>query len=155
FYPSLWRRGTPRSSCRAVSSSRRTTSGSASAVSRRASTAASETSREPWMTCLSTLFDIQHGLPPPDSPTKPDSSQIALLLLPSPREYMATAPPIFAAPIADQLALFDVIPLPAWIFDTGTLRFLAINDAAVRRYGYSRDEFLRMNVVDIRPAEDR
>ena len=68
---------------------------------------------------------------------------------------MATAPPIFAAPIADQLALFDVIPLPAWIFDTGTLRFLAINDAAVRRYGYSRDEFLRMNVVDIRPAEDR
>ena len=35
-----------------------------------------------------------------------------------------------------------------------TLRFLEVNDAAVARYGYSRDEFLGLRITDIRPAED-
>ena len=42
-----------------------------------------------------------------------------------------------------------------WIFDVETLEFLAVNDAAVRHYGYSRDEFLDMTIMDVRPAEDR
>ena len=41
-----------------------------------------------------------------------------------------------------------------WIFDQETLDFLAVNDAAVQKYGYSRDEFLRMTILDIRPLED-
>jgi PAS domain S-box-containing protein len=40
--------------------------------------------------------------------------------------------------------LFETSPLPMWVVDDDTLRFLAVNDAAVRLYGYSRDEFLAM-----------
>lgn len=50
--------------------------------------------------------------------------------------------------------LFDNNPHPTWVFDRETLRFLAVNDAAVRRYGYSRDEFMAMTIKDIRPSED-
>jgi PAS domain S-box-containing protein len=50
--------------------------------------------------------------------------------------------------------LFASSPNPMWIYDTETLRFLAVNDAAVDRYGYTRDEFLAMTIKDIRPAED-
>jgi PAS domain S-box-containing protein len=45
-------------------------------------------------------------------------------------------------------------PLPLWIFDRQTLAFVAVNDAAVARYGYSRECFLGMRISDIRPAED-
>jgi PAS domain S-box-containing protein len=41
-----------------------------------------------------------------------------------------------------------------WIYDTKTLQFLAINDAAIYAYGYSEDEFLKMTVLDIRPKHD-
>ncbi|HEX7053581.1 MAG TPA: PAS domain-containing sensor histidine kinase [Burkholderiales bacterium] len=40
--------------------------------------------------------------------------------------------------------LFETSPLPMWVVDDETLGFLAVNDAAVRLYGYSRDEFLAM-----------
>ncbi|MBI3111603.1 MAG: PAS domain S-box protein [Ignavibacteriales bacterium] len=50
--------------------------------------------------------------------------------------------------------LFDGNPLPLWVFEIHTLRFLAVNDAAVKHYGYSRDEFLSMAITQIRPAED-
>jgi PAS domain S-box-containing protein len=50
--------------------------------------------------------------------------------------------------------LFEVNPQAMWVFDIETLRFLAVNKAAVRSYGYSRDEFLAMTVKDIRPPED-
>jgi two-component system, cell cycle sensor histidine kinase and response regulator CckA len=50
--------------------------------------------------------------------------------------------------------LFEANPHPMWVYDTETLRFLAVNDAAVQRYGYARDEFLAMTVADIRPPED-
>ena len=46
-------------------------------------------------------------------------------------------------------------PLPMWVYDLETLRFLEVNDAAVVHYGYSRDAFLAMTIADIRPAEDR
>ena len=50
--------------------------------------------------------------------------------------------------------LFENSPVPAWVFDLETLRFLAVNEAAVDKYGYGRDEFLRMTIADIRPPED-
>ena len=50
--------------------------------------------------------------------------------------------------------LFESNPQPMWVYDLATLRFLAVNDAAVRHYGYSRAEFLDMTIKDIRPPED-
>lgn len=68
---------------------------------------------------------------------------------------MATALSPCGPPIEDPLALFDLIPLPAWIFDTATLRFLCVNAAAIERYGFSREEFLSMAISEIRPAAER
>ncbi len=50
--------------------------------------------------------------------------------------------------------LFKSSPRPAWVFDRETLSFLAVNDAAVVRYGYTREEFRRMTIKDIRPPDD-
>jgi PAS domain S-box-containing protein len=50
--------------------------------------------------------------------------------------------------------LFEHNPLPMWIYDLETLDFVEVNEAAVQKYGYSRDEFLQMTIKDIRPEED-
>jgi diguanylate cyclase (GGDEF)-like protein/PAS domain S-box-containing protein len=50
--------------------------------------------------------------------------------------------------------LFDGNPLPMWIYDVKSLRFLEVNDSAVRQYGYSREEFLSLTINDIRPPQD-
>jgi two-component system cell cycle sensor histidine kinase/response regulator CckA len=50
--------------------------------------------------------------------------------------------------------LFDGNPLPMWVYDPETLAFLAVNDAALRNYGWSRDEFLGMTIKDIRPPHE-
>jgi PAS domain S-box-containing protein len=50
--------------------------------------------------------------------------------------------------------LFDNNPHPTWVYDRETLRFLEVNSAAVRKYGYSSAEFLAMTVKDIRQSED-
>ena len=57
-------------------------------------------------------------------------------------------------PQADYCLLFHSSPQPMWVFDVETLRFLAVNDAAVAQYGYSREEFVAMTIRDLRPAED-
>lgn len=49
--------------------------------------------------------------------------------------------------------MFESNPHPMWIYDTDTLRFLFVNDAAVGHYGFSREEFLSMSFNDIRPEE--
>ncbi len=49
--------------------------------------------------------------------------------------------------------LFSENPQPMWVFDRGDLHFLEVNDAAIEHYGYTRDEFLAMSIVDIRPTE--
>ena len=51
-------------------------------------------------------------------------------------------------------ALFAANPLPMWIYDVATWRFLEVNDAAVQHYGYGRAEFLAMTIREIRPPED-
>ena len=50
--------------------------------------------------------------------------------------------------------LFDRNPQPMWIYDLETLSFLAVNEAAIQHYGFSREEFLGMTIRDIRPAGD-
>ncbi|MBI5075759.1 MAG: PAS domain S-box protein [Nitrospirae bacterium] len=54
----------------------------------------------------------------------------------------------------DYRLLFDSNPHPMWVYDLETLSFLAVNDAAVKHYGYTKDEFLHMTIKDIRPPED-
>jgi PAS domain S-box-containing protein len=50
--------------------------------------------------------------------------------------------------------LFEANPDPMAVFDRKTLRYLAVNDAMVRQYGWSREEFMTMTPADIRLAED-
>jgi PAS domain S-box-containing protein len=47
--------------------------------------------------------------------------------------------------------LFMRSPLPVWVYDLKTLRFLEVNNATVEKYGFTREEFLTMTVLDIRP----
>ncbi|HEY9362093.1 MAG TPA: PAS domain S-box protein [Chitinophagaceae bacterium] len=50
--------------------------------------------------------------------------------------------------------LFSDNPLPSWIYDIETLQFLEVNKAAINFYGYSKEEFLKLTLKDIRPPED-
>jgi len=51
--------------------------------------------------------------------------------------------------------LFENNPAPMWVLDRESLRFLAVNAAAVAHYGYTREQFMTMTVPDLRPADDR
>lgn len=51
--------------------------------------------------------------------------------------------------------LFDSNPMPMWIVDVETRNFLAVNDAAIAHYGYSRERFLAMTADEIRPVDER
>ncbi len=55
---------------------------------------------------------------------------------------------------AQYRALFEQSPFPKFLYDHETRRFLAVNEAAILNYGYSRYEFLKMTLEDIRPPED-
>lgn len=46
-------------------------------------------------------------------------------------------------------------PLPMWIYDVETLKFIEVNNAASLRYGYTREEFEHLTLMDIRPAEEK
>jgi len=50
--------------------------------------------------------------------------------------------------------LFESSPMPLWVYDLETLRFLDVNEVACVKYGYTRDEFLSMSILEIRPKED-
>ena len=62
------------------------------------------------------------------------------------REYETTA--------SRYRTLFRVHPEPMWVFNVETLRFLEVNDAAIKGYGYTRDEFLTMTIDKIHPPEE-
>lgn len=51
--------------------------------------------------------------------------------------------------------LFDNNPMPMWVIDLVTFRFLDVNRMAILQYGYSREEFLSMTALDIRPSDDK
>lgn len=48
---------------------------------------------------------------------------------------------------------FEDNPIPMWIISRRTMLFSAVNDAAIRRFGYTREEFLRMSLLDLLPPE--
>ncbi|QEG29527.1 Blue-light-activated protein [Gemmata obscuriglobus] len=50
--------------------------------------------------------------------------------------------------------LFESHPTPAWAFDEDSLRFVAVNDAVLRRFGYARERLLQLSVRDVCPDED-
>lgn len=50
--------------------------------------------------------------------------------------------------------LFEHSPIPYWIYDIETMRFLVVNRAAIELYGYSEAEFLAMTLRNIRPPEE-
>lgn len=51
-------------------------------------------------------------------------------------------------------SLFEVNPMPLWVYDRETLHFLEVNKAAIQKYGYTRDEFLRLTIADVRPESE-
>jgi PAS domain S-box-containing protein len=51
-------------------------------------------------------------------------------------------------------SMYESNPNPMWIYVPGTLNFISVNDAAVATYGYSRNEFLKKTILEIRPPED-
>ncbi len=54
----------------------------------------------------------------------------------------------------DYRLLFEQNPQPMLIYDVETLQFLAVNESAIQKYGYAREEFLSMTLEQIRPPED-
>jgi PAS domain S-box-containing protein len=50
--------------------------------------------------------------------------------------------------------LFEGNPHPMWFYDLATLRVLGVNDAAIKQYGYSREEFLQLTIKDLRPPSE-
>ena len=64
-------------------------------------------------------------------------------------------PETMVKPDLDKFRLImDNNPHPMWIFDHETLRFKEVNDAATAKYGYTRKEFLKMRITDIRPRNE-
>ncbi|MGE5624836.1 MAG: sensor histidine kinase [Bacillota bacterium] len=63
---------------------------------------------------------------------------------------MATEPEELGLGPGEYQNIFLSNPLPMWIFDGETLRFLEVNEAAIEHYGYSREEFLTLTIRDIR-----
>src|SRR5215213_7713698 len=59
-----------------------------------------------------------------------------------------------ASEARDFRLLFDATPLPAWVYDAETLRYVAVNRAATEHYGYSEEEFLANTILFIRPGDD-
>jgi len=51
--------------------------------------------------------------------------------------------------------IFESAPLPMWVAETAVPRFMAVNDAMVSTYGYSREQLLQMSAVDLQVEEDR
>jgi PAS domain S-box-containing protein len=67
-----------------------------------------------------------------------------------------TDEPLVNLEAADYLGiLFRQSPVPMWILDRETRRYVSVNEAALRAYGYSRDEFLRLRPEDLRLPQDR
>src|SRR3954469_12029113 len=68
---------------------------------------------------------------------------------------LLTTSELLDAPNDDFRSLFATHPSPMWVYDPDTLRFLIVNEAAIALYGYGRDDYSKMTVLDIRPAVER
>lgn len=56
--------------------------------------------------------------------------------------------------LSDYSSLFYLSPFPKWVYDLTTFEILDVNQAAIDLYGYSREEFLRLTIKDLRPKEE-
>jgi PAS domain S-box-containing protein len=88
------------------------------------------------------------------SPQPPDQLHQELQALRSEVARLSQAEAALQASEAKYRLLFENNPNPMCIYDTKTLKFLAVNEAAVQMHGYTAAEFLTMTIHDIRPAED-
>ncbi|MBY0461313.1 MAG: PAS domain S-box protein, partial [Gemmataceae bacterium] len=70
---------------------------------------------------------------------------------PAPNPFRADPPP---EPTDFFRLLFDQHPTPAWAFEEDSLRFVAVNDAVLRRYGYARERLLALTLRDVCPDAD-
>lgn len=50
--------------------------------------------------------------------------------------------------------LFHLSPLAMWVYDLGSFYFLDVNEAAIKKFGYTKEEFLKMTIKEIWPVED-
>lgn len=50
--------------------------------------------------------------------------------------------------------LFEENPNPMWVYDSSSLQILAVNQAAIHTYGYSKDEFLGLSLLQLRPTSE-
>ncbi|MEP7303163.1 MAG: PAS domain S-box protein, partial [Caldimonas sp.] len=96
---------------------------------------------------LLVVSDRAHGFAPREAGTL----QILAQWMGAVMERDAAARSLSASEVQYRL-VFAANPLPMWIYDVETLGFLAVNEAATARYGYSSAEFLTMTIRDIRPA---
>jgi diguanylate cyclase (GGDEF)-like protein/PAS domain S-box-containing protein len=116
-----------------------------------ARTASPMRSASPWATPAPTLLVLALVLCLPALLSFSGSRRFGLSLAPPAVPALPTSDP--GSGEDEYRALFDRNPMPMWVFDRNSLRFLAVNEAAVRQYGFTRDEFLRMTILDIRPPE--
>ncbi|MDY3555541.1 PAS domain S-box protein [Gemmata sp. JC717] len=124
-----------------------------------------ERDREVMATCRPTQFETRY--PSPNGDARPWLASKAPLWMPDgidsepagARGVVTVALDISALKAAEDALrkseeryrqLFRAVPHPVFVYDTQTLRILAINEAALRKYGYTRDEFLTLTVSDIR-----
>src|SRR4051812_32952237 len=91
------------------------------------------------------LAALKSGLNPPPCP------RIYPLM---PATLESALPPQLESEVSFQL-LFHQHPLPMWVVDATSLAFIVVNDAAVKKYGYSRPEFLAMTMDQMAEPEDR
>ncbi|MCK6479078.1 MAG: response regulator [Planctomycetaceae bacterium] len=91
------------------------------------------------------------GAPPPEGE---DEVGTATRVIREAMESLEESERALAASESRYRALFDASPVPQWVYDPVSLRFLAVNDAAVAHYGYPREEFLAMRAPDLWPDED-
>jgi PAS domain S-box-containing protein len=67
---------------------------------------------------------------------------------------LAAANSRLAASEREYREMFEGHPEPMWVLDAQSLAFLSVNDAAILRYGYSREEFLAKSIFDILPLDE-
>jgi diguanylate cyclase (GGDEF)-like protein/PAS domain S-box-containing protein len=79
----------------------------------------------------------------------------AVELPPSPQTVLQAAKQISDCDISEVAGVLTHLDRPSWIYDPSTLEFLAVNDAAIRQYGWTEAEFLSLSMLEIHSPEDR
>ena len=86
------------------------------------------------------------------SPRRDESGELSAVILYGQRVGSVHVEPLPELTLDTAQALFEKSPIPMWVFDVQSLRFLSVNRACLQHYGYTRDEFLGMTTREIRPS---